>query len=282
MFRPLSKRDKPDPRFDGPQKGLPAYLLQPVLRWAVTQLTQQSFTSTGWSPDAQALSALQVALRLEPVLDWSGGGDTAMESLFQRMQTDSEFALDVLDYLIQDAEWPAVQEIERVLVLGGSEWEVARTASNRPHLAKRVVGPVGDVVDEVRNHSERAHHHLSAAWEKLVGRNPDPSAAYKEAIRAVEAAAKPVVTPDDSEATLGKIVRALRDKPEKWTVVLDGASVEQVARMGEMIWKGQLDRHGTDDPEAPLNVSQDEADAAVHIAISLTRLFASGGVTRVS
>ncbi|MGN6201767.1 MAG: hypothetical protein ACTHNY_05125 [Solirubrobacterales bacterium] len=251
------------------------------MSWVVTQLTQDSYTSMRREPNAEALSALQVTLRLETPLDWSQGAESALESVFQRIQRDSEFALDVIDYLIQRAEWPAIQEIEKVLVVGGSEWEVARPSRGRPHLAKRVVGPVGEMIKQIQSDAERAHHHLSTAWEKLVGRNPDPSTAYKEAIRAVEAVAKPVVTPDDSDATLGKIIQALRDKPEKWNVILDQGTVEQVANMASLVWKGQLDRHGTDDPAAPLNVSQEEADAAVHIAISLTRLFSSGGITRV-
>jgi hypothetical protein len=50
--------------------------------------------------------------------------------------------------------------------------------------------------------------------------------------------------------------------------------------MAAMIWTGQLDRHGTDDPAAPLNVDQAEADAAFHIALALVRLFVSAAITR--
>ena len=46
--------------------------------------------------------------------------------------------------------------------------------------------------------------------------------------------------------------------------------------MMQMLWKGQEDRHGTDAPDAPLAVDHDEADAAFHLALTLTRLFAEG------
>ena len=114
-----------------------------------------------------------------------------------------------------------------------------------------------------------------------MGRNPNPSVAYSQAIKATEAAAKPVVTPTDDLATLGKIIRAIRDRPAKWTVVLDKASPGQIADMADLIWKGPVDRHGSDDPNAPLAVTQEEADAAFHIALGLVRIFVSGAITAV-
>jgi hypothetical protein len=58
--------------------------------------------------------------------------------------------------------------------------------------------------------------------------------------------------------------------------VLDKATPEDVASKMKTIRKGQGDRHGNDDPETPLAVGQEEADAAFHIALSLTRIFSNG------
>jgi hypothetical protein len=114
-----------------------------------------------------------------------------------------------------------------------------------------------------------------------MGRNPDPSGAYREAIRAVEVVAAPMVAPNDTLVTLGKIIGTLRANPEKWTVDLAEATTQQVTEMAAMIWQSQFDRHGTHDESVPLNVSQEQADAAVHISIALVRLFAGGHITRV-
>ena len=76
-----------------------------------------------------------------------------------------------------------------------------------------------------------------------MGRNPDPSSAYREAIRAVEVVAAPVVIPGDSLATLGKIIKAMKDKPEKWTVDLAEASPQQVTELAAMIWQSQFEHH---------------------------------------
>lgn len=50
--------------------------------------------------------------------------------------------------------------------------------------------------------------------------------------------------------------------------------------MMELIWKGQSDRHGTEDPSVPLNVSHAEADSAFYVALALVRLFTSGAIAR--
>jgi hypothetical protein len=279
-FRPLSKRGTADPRFDGPQEGLPSYLVDPVISWtrgAIFELRRN-----GQFPRRDVVERIQLALRMRSPLEWRNGAQSAARSLLERMKREREFAIDVIDFLVQEVTDSAyANRLDQILTEGGSVWEVARTDKNKRFLARRVSGPVSDVIQSVSQDSERVGNHLEAAWQKLLGRQPDPSAAYREAIRAVEVAAKPVITPSDPTATLGKMIRAIEDKPEKWTVALDKGSSRQIAEMANLIWKGQLDRHGTDDPKAPLHVSQEEADMAVNIAIALARIFTSGGIRTV-
>jgi hypothetical protein len=102
-------------------------------------------------------------------------------------------------------------------------------------------------------------------------------------VRAVEVAAIPIVIPNDSGATLGRVIPALRDAPSKWRVVLTPSRgsnpVETVAHMCELLWKSQWDRHGVADESVPLNVSLEEAQTAVHLAATLVQWFTSGAVT---
>ena len=199
--------------------------------------------------------------------------------LLERFRLDEEFALDVLDLALRKfATTDQAQELEVVLAEGGSAWKVALEESGDARLERRVPGPAAETIDLVASDSGRTAQHLDLAWRKLFGRDPDTSGSYREAVRAVEVAAKPLFTPDDSRATLGKIIRAIRDKPEKWELGLDGSSALQVAEMADLIWRGQKDRHGTDDPEAPLAVSREEADAALFLAIALARLLTNGTV----
>lgn len=272
-FRPLSSRGKPNARFDGPQHGLPDYLLEPVRRWAEPLLRERR---TGPVSEA-TLQTLQSALRMQRPLVWDHGALATLQSLFSRMADDRDFALDVLDFLVPyGSTSEEAEELDTTLAVGGSEWEVAEVGEDHRQLAKRTIGPVREGIDAVRSHSQRAHAHLMSAWTQLTGRQPNPSAAYQEAIKAVEAVAGPVVSPFNDRATLGTVIRDIRAKPSKWEVTLDSATSENVADLADLIWKGQADRHGSHDESIPLVVSQQEADAAVHLAIPLVRLFAGG------
>ena len=97
-----------------------------------------------------------------------------------------------------------------------------------------------------------------------------------EAVKSIEIAAKPVVTPNDPNATLGKMCAAIRGKPDKWETdsEFDG-SVETVLAMMDMVWKGHL-RHG--DESAPLQVSQEAAEMTVQTAVLLVSWFRSGRI----
>jgi len=94
---------------------------------------------------------------------------------------------------------------------------------------------------------------------------------------AVEAAAKPVVTPNDSQATLGRMIGSIRATPNQWTFAL--GKPEDVAATAGLLWENHR-RHGTDDRQAPMGMSQDEADAGVHLALALVRWFVGGAFAR--
>jgi hypothetical protein len=202
------------------------------------------------------------------------------------MRQSGVFALDVLDWMLhntghfrprhQAEAW--VEELGELLNQGGSAWEVAASEGNH-QLTRRAVGPVVEVLAQTATAATRAHDHLDSAWSRLMGRDPDPSGAYREAVRAVEAVAKPVVLPNNDRATLGVMIAAMKEKPEKWTATI--GTVDDMRAQMEAVWKGQLDRHGTDDETVPLNVSPEEADAAFSTCLNLTRPFAGGHVALV-
>jgi hypothetical protein len=234
--------------------------------------------------ESEPLSALQLAFRLDPPLS----GRQARErfaDLLGRMAEDDEFALDVLDWMLHHwqhfgdghyaGQW--ANRLNETLRQGGSVWEVTDSDGGF-RLSRRAVGPVVDVLQHTATEATRAHDHLAAAWSKLTSRGPDPSGAYREGVRAVEAIAKPIILPDNHLATLGQMIAAMRDKPEKWQSTL--GTVDGVRAQMEAVHKGQLDRHGTDDETVPLNVSSAEADAAFSTCLNLVRLFAGGHVTR--
>jgi hypothetical protein len=281
-WRPLFKRNDPEALAElaKPVEGLPPWLIEPVVHWI--------FDCVGgeYSPRPEAMRDLQVALRLTPPLP--DFGMHGLSEIRRRIHIDAELGLEVVDYLLYHS-FEMVRLTKRsvnagalsaILRQGGSAWEVAEADEpGRFQLSKRAAGPVRETILELPADA-RATQHLTTAWNRLSGRKPDVSVAYREAIRAVEAAAKPVILPANSLATLGTMIAALRDKPEKWTTTL--GSVETVRLMMEAVWKGQRDRHGTDDDSVPANVTAAEADAAVTTCITLVRLFVGGHVQAAS
>ena len=250
-------------------------------------LGQRSLLLQRHAKEIETLRSLQLDFRMKTPL--GRGAESPVNELMRRMFANSVFALDVVDWILHNARvvlldrrGPAAKigQLDRLLMQGGSAWEVTPSGENTYQLSRRALGPVLDVLEQTGSEATRAHNHLIAAWTKLMGRNPDPSGAYRESVRAVEAVAKPVILPNDDRATMGSMIAALRDKPEKWTVTL--GSVEGVRVQMEGVWKGQLDRHGTDDETVPLNVSQAEADAAFSSCLSLVRQFAGGHIARKS
>ena len=69
--------------------------------------------------------------------------------------------------------------------------------------------------------------------------------------------------------------------PQKWgTVIGVDGDVDTVRMMMDTIWKGQVDRHGTPDPNKP-PVKQPAAEAAVQVAVTLVHLFRTGAIHSV-
>ncbi len=188
--------------------------------------------------------------------------------------------LDLLDYCLYqcddyDFESYHADDLQEILDRSGSAWTVGSDPDGRPWLEKRVDPTVGKAAREEMAEQSNAAIHLQSAWHHVYRRNPDPSKAYSEAIKAVEAAACRVVLPSDSLATLGKVIGTLRSTPQKWDMVI--GEVDTVRMMMETIWKDQTDRHGTDRPTPP--VTQPEAEAAVQFAVTLVQLFRTGAIS---
>ncbi len=237
-------------------------------------------------PSTSTIQFIQRQCRIES-LDWRHGAHSAADSLLSEMVNDDELVLEVVNLLLAyvsrtyDA-YETSQELQFMLHTAGSAWTVARREDEPFHLERRVPEELADRFAAV-SAKGRAGEHLRSAWSEMYGRDPTPSTAYREAVRAVEAAGATVISPDNDRTTLGTMIRDFAAKPEKWEVPLgkdadEGREVLLMMMRG--VWHGQSDRHGTPDETAPLSVSPPEAEAALHTAITLVHLFTSGLVTR--
>ncbi|MFL5799803.1 MAG: hypothetical protein ACJ77A_17985 [Actinomycetota bacterium] len=222
-------------------------------------------------------------------LDWREEQFSAKTSLESLMERDPTKFLDAVDFLVHRAGThgqavPEMETLDDILEEGGSMWRVA-VRDGEPRLERRVEESVASVVEDVVARTGRAGQYLALAWTDLYGRNPNPSGAYREAVKAVEAAAQPILLPQNDRATLGQLIAAVRDAPTKWTVNLkpsQGDPTTDLLGMMQLLWRAEYDRHGTASGEVPLQVGAEEAEAAVHLAATLVHWFHSGTVVRSS
>jgi hypothetical protein len=129
-----------------------------------------------------------------------------------------------------------------------------------------------------------ADGHLQKAWKCVHAADPDPVRAYWEAVKAVEAAAHAVVEPNNPNATLGTMLRVLREHPESFSLAISGrdgraGDTGRLIACLELLWRGQSARHGSSTPTRPETL--EEATTAVHLAVMLVQWFTSGAVRRL-
>lgn len=176
------------------------------------------------------------------------------------------------------------EALESLLEESASAWRVG-TVIDRPGLVARIDPTVQLAAETTGTLDARAGRLLADAWKHAFSMQRDPSAAYRYAVRAVESSAAPVLSPADSLPTLGKMISALRAKPEKWNFAfkVDSAADPKMTLLSmlQLLWTNEYTRHVDPDIQAPLHVSQQEAESAVVLALTLVNWFASGAVIAV-
>jgi len=192
--------------------------------------------------------------------------------------------LQAFDWIIRDnasSREHGNDDLERILRDGGSKWKVG-VRNGQPGLEDRVPQGVQDAADQAMAHPGDAGRLLSEAWHATYGINPQADLGYRKSIEAVEAVVLPLVTPNDAAATLGKAIGQMRsDGDWKLPFIKEHAqnpSPGVVLGMMQALWSGHSDRH----PGTPsyIQSTQQAAEAAVSLAVTLVNLFSSGGIAR--
>ena len=198
-----------------------------------------------------------------------------MDTIMATTRNDDDMLLNIADYLLasQLVRDDAAAGLRRLLSGSNSAWQVNEAGSG---LALRV-----SVEEELSFlQSSEAHypysHHLQLSWEAAWRRNnPSASEAYDSAVKAIESILAPIVTPADPSPSLGKLIAALRDKPDKWNTRFRGAeTVSALSAMLGELWKTNSRHAGTQ----PNNLEQ--AQDAVTIAVAVVGLVRRGFLER--
>jgi hypothetical protein len=279
----LSVRDGARDGYEGPFGGIPTWLVKPVHGWLLDVLGFQS-NSYGDGTLVSLLEDMEAKLRRSDFPGLATQYSDWLERWVSAVIAKHDLALDVVDELLRVAfgAGRAADRLEGLLLKGGSIWRVVQDGQ-RHRLERRVAPELRATAESIAEKQENAGRLIRLAWSHVYGRAPDASAGYREAVRAVEAASKPLFGPADSLYTLGKLLGSLKSEPWKWKIRYEvneqgPDTIGALTHMVALLWTGQLDRHGTDDEKVQLHVSQDTAVAALPLAITLAQWFTAGTI----
>ena len=204
--------------------------------------------------------------------------------LQHRIREGGSFGLDVANYALAtlnttyNMDLPEiVAGLHDLLQKSGSAWQVTSFGSERDltfRLTRRDLAGAKEAISEIRSSGERAGGFLMDSWGAIATRDPRPSEGYDKAVKAIEAAAHPVVSPNHSTATLGSMLGEMRANTARWLFAL--GDIDLVIDMATRVWTTHF-RHGTQQRD---DHTLEEADAALHLAIPLVRFFVGGLVSR--
>lgn len=272
--------------------GVPAWLNESLWEWLSQSVS--IFRSTRdrgyWDPNEATLRRLERTLQISTT--WQGDGREYSDRLAglrlfrTAVYKHPDKFLSAVDYQLSQLSPTdgGCTSLETILTESSSAWRVGIVAG-KPGLVERIDATVQSAAEDLALKGDQAGRLLADAWRHAFSLARDPSAAYRCAVRAVEAAAGPIISPRDSTRTLGKMISAFRDKPEKWsfsfTVDSTVSPKDVLLSMLQVLWTNEYSRHVDADTQAPLHVSQEEAESAVALALTLVTWFSSGAVRPV-
>lgn len=288
-WQPLTARLAGTPANETLYDGVPAHLHAPLRTWIVNALQRDG--------------AMKVMMRLQ----WSNGPEDYRYLpgfLSAEFRSDDEL-LDVVDAILAlGGPWPRVEQfygppaqtfenakaaaiegLKEMLSVANSVYTVNDSGTGLvrrtdPTAAQAFASATTSAAANTVAGS--AADHLRNAWDAVHARVPDPTKAYSQAIKAVEAAAHSVLEPNNSKATLGSMRAAMRQAPAKFDFDLpgsNGSGIQTVIAMISMLWEGQTSRHGGMTPTRDETLA--EAKAAVQLAVTLVQWFSAGAVRRL-
>lgn len=286
-FDPLGVREGWTSNY-GPFEGVPAHLMQSLLDWVSSIFYRQwrSASSVQWNYSFR-FDLLQRAERqvrfASGIIRGKSHEYEARNKLRAFLEKNSRTFLGLIDFLlwVDDVDVNE-KELSLLLTQGGSVYHVVET-SGRQRLQRRVEPHLDALARDEMKAGGDPGELLDHAWSATFGIDPNPSHGYRTAVRAVEAAAIPIVLPSDTDATLGKVIGHLAATRDRWTFVLpqrrDGEpSVQTLIDNMGMLWTSHYDRHVTQG--VPLHIGQHEADAALPLAALLVHWLRSDALRK--
>jgi hypothetical protein len=217
---PLSARESKEElqAYDALHLGVPPWLRDSLWEWIEPQVSWSTPRTSRRAVDQSVLRLLERLFRFETGWD-TDNAFSGLSLLESKVKSDSRLMLDIVDYLIghtppNHSALPP-EELDKLLEEAGSAYKVD-TATQPPALIRRVDVTIEAAAKLAMEQKEAPSALLRLAWNTTYGLRPNPSDGYRQAVRAVEAAAIPVVLPNDGGATLGKVIGTIRGGADRW------------------------------------------------------------------
>lgn len=264
--------------------GVPAHLEEPLAQW----ITRLARNCPGWcteKTDAWAGAPEEffraVALRLQ-VPHWLG-----YDSAIARSDVvGRDVAVDALLQMNNEFDHPPIHrhhldDLATILHFGRSAYRVAEDGRSLELVIEETARQ--SVMNTIATAPVTVAEHLRDAWRHAYQPVPDPDAAYREAVRAVEAAYLPVVSPRNTQGTLGTVIRDLGNQTARWQLALatktdDPGSIDHLVGLLDQLWQGQRSRHGGG--ATSRSQTEIEARASVHLAALAVHWLGTGVLER--
>ncbi len=256
-------------------EGVPTRMREPIIAWMKHLLAgEHDRLQNARTRHLEMLTDVRMGVQEDVYAKWSD----YTELVLRKMEADS--LLRVVDAALS-SEWygTRAKELDEILQLSRSKWTVG-TRMGKSGLVAREPEGVQDMVEQTIADAGTAGQILARAWGKVHAFTPDDSGAYADAVRAVETTAKPLIEPNNNEATLGSMAAVMRNHGD-WRLPLrehqHAPTAEMLVNMMRSLYRGHIDRHGRDDYR---DVTHEEARAGVALAATLVSWFSSGAVQR--
>lgn len=251
--------------------GVPEHLEHPLRNWIDealdldSSLAEDAVVSLQWSL-VQSADPYGDTLGYAPTADLM----TVVDALLQ-LNAEHGFAIHATH----------IARLNTLLRLGRSAY---RVENGEQGLTWRVDPTVEEAVQQTTGSAQpTAADLLRKAWHHVYKPDPDPTAAYRDAVRAIEEAFVPVVSPNNVRASLGTVCRDLENQQADWELVFvdtGGAPAVITPLVGllKQLWQGQRSRHGGGSTSREQTL--DEAAAAVHLSVLAVHWLTAGVLRR--
>jgi hypothetical protein len=217
------------------------------------------------------------------------------KSVYQAASKDDALMIDVVDMMLQrmpdlyhGGDYEIQGQIEVLVasldaILTESSSAYAVDLSDGWHLTTRVDATAKQAFEDAVTHAQHAAELLKSAWSATFKRDPDPSAAYRDAVFAVESVACEAFIPNDKRPSLGKAISHLQNTVADWTVATlddqEQTSAATLLAMLRTVWQNHQ-RHVGEGGTAPEPASQAESEAVLFLAVTIVQWFERGLVKR--